>query len=85
MLDKLFTDMQAIYTESRVCAPVGRADHNVVLCQPTIDKGLDTGKTQSRVTRVVCPNEKAIALALRRVKGEKLYRLSSCEERFSMF
>ena len=44
VLDKLLTDMRAIYTETLVCASVGRADHNVVLCRPKFGRGLDTGK-----------------------------------------
>ena len=44
ILDKLLTDMQAIYTETLVCTPVSRTDHNVVLCWPKFGRGLDIGK-----------------------------------------
>ena len=48
VLDKLLTDMQDVYSETLVCAPVGTADHNVVLCRPTGGKILDTGMKSTR-------------------------------------
>ncbi len=86
ILDKLFTNMKWLYSDTEVVAPVGTADHNVVLCQPQLPRDHDFGKPKYVKRCVMGQNEKAIfAMNLKAVRWESLYHMESCEHQFNVF
>ena len=54
-----------------MAAPVGTADHSIVLCQPQLPSDYDYGKVMLVKRRVTGQNEKAM-LAMELVSGRRL-------------
>ena len=86
VLDKIFTNMKTLYTDAQVTAPVGTADHNIVLCHPQLPSDYDYGKAVLVNRRTMGQNERAMfTIELRSVRWEDLYHMGTCEQQFNRF
>jgi len=86
ILDKLWTNMSAVYDSPEVLDELGASDHRMVLLSTTGHPSLDTGSVQHVITRCMGHTERAMfASALSRVRWEPLYHLPTCQEQFEYF
>ena len=85
MLDLVYTNMHSLYQEPTLLAPVGRADHDIVLCFPLPSYSIGKAKTIECKVRKFPPNEKALfAMDLKHIRFERLYNQPSCHDMYSM-
>ena len=83
ILDKIWTNMNMVYSKPVTVAELGTSDHNMVLLKPSSKTTLDTGNWTRMSVKSMGAKEKAtFELALSLIKWEPLYRLDSCNEKY---
>ena len=84
ILDKIWTNMNLVYSKPVTVAELGTSDHNMVLLKPSSKMTLvDTGNMTRMSVKSMGAKEKAtFELALSLIKWEPLYRLDSCNEQY---
>lgn len=83
ILDKIWTNMEEVYTSPVTISELGSSDHNMVLLKPKCNRLVDTGCVTRLTVRCMGPNEKAaFAMALSAIKWEPLFRLESCADQY---
>ena len=86
VLDKVLTNMHALYKTPEVCPPIGTADHNVVICTPLPAYRTPAPKPQTTITRCKGQNQKALfADELMKVNWQPLFRMDSCTDQLTHF
>ena len=83
ILDKIWTNMNMVYSMPVTVAELGTSDQNMVLLKPSSKMTLDTGNMTHMSVKSMGVKEKAtIDLALSLIKCEPLYRLDSCNDKY---
>ena len=83
ILDKIWTNMNMVYSKAATVAELGTLDHNMVLLKLSSKRTLDTGNVTRMSVKSMGAKEKAtFELALSLIKWEPLYRLDSCNEKY---
>ena len=83
ILDKIWTNMNMVYSKPVTVAELGTSDHNMVLLNPSSKMTLDTGNMTRISVKSMGAKEKAtFELALSLIKWEPLYRLDSCNDKY---
>ena len=83
ILDKIWTNMNLVYSKPVTVAELGTSDHNMVLLKPSSKMTLDTGNMTRMSVKSMGAKEKAtFELALSLIKWEPLYRLDSYNEQY---
>ena len=83
ILDKIWTNMNMVYSKPVTVAELGTSDHNMVLLKPSSKRTPDTGNMPRMHLQSMGTKEKAtFELALSLIKWEPLYRLDSCNEKY---
>ena len=83
ILDKIWTNMNMVYSKSVTVAELGNSEHNMVLLKSSSKMTLDTGNMTRLHIKSMCTKEKAtFEFALSLIKWEPLYRLDSCNEKY---
>ena len=78
ILDKIWTNMNMVYSKPVTVAELGTSDHNMVLLKPSTKRTLDTGNlTRMSVKSMGAKEKETFELALSLIKWEPLYRLHS--------
>ena len=76
ILDKIWTNMEEVYTPPVIISELGSSDHNMVLLKPKAKSSVDTGSVTRIAVRCMGPTEKAIFnMALSAIKWEPLFRM----------
>ena len=82
ILDKIWTNMNMVYSKPVTVAELGTSDHNMVLLKPSSKRTLDTGNiTRMSVKSMGAKEKVTFELALSLIKWEPLYRLDSWNEK----
>ena len=83
ILDKIWTNMNMVYSKPVTVAELGTSDHNMVLLKPSSKRTLATGNlTRTSVKSMGAKEKETFELALSLIKWESLYRLDSCNEKY---
>ena len=87
ILDKIWTNMNMVYSKPLTVAELGTSDHNTVLLKPSSKITLDTDNMTGMHVKSMGTKEKAtFELALLAldslIKWEPLYRLESCNDNY---
>ena len=83
ILDKIWTNMNMVYSKPVTVAELGTSDHNMVLLKPSSKMTLDTGNlTRMSVKSMGAKEKETFELALSLIKWEPLHRLDSCNEKY---
>ena len=86
ILDKVLTNMTALYSTPLILPQIGKSDHFSVLCRPTPDYQMLKTQSITVTKRVNGKNEKALfASGLMAIQWEPMYRLPSCKEQFEYY
>ena len=86
ILDKIWTNMEEVYTPPVTISELGSSDHNMVLLKPKAKSSVDTGCVTRLTVRCMGPKEKAtFNMALSAIKWEPLFRLDSCADQYSYY
>ncbi|KAK2149558.1 hypothetical protein NP493_2882g00005 [Ridgeia piscesae] len=86
ILDKIWTNMEEVYTPPVTISELGSSDHNMVLLKPKAKNSVDTGCVTRLTVRCMGPKEKAtFSMALSAIKWEPLFRLDSCADQYSYY
>ena len=81
ILDKIWTNMNMVYSKPVTVDELGTSDHNMVLLKPSSKRTLDTGN--NICVKSMGSKEKAtFELALSLIKWEPLYRPDSFNEKY---
>ena len=82
MIDKIWTNMNMVYSKAVTVAELGTSYHNMVLLKPSSKMALDTGNLARMSVKSTGAQEKeTFELALSLITWEPLYRLDSCNEK----
>ena len=83
ILDKIWINMNIVYSKPVIVAELGTSDHNMVLLKPSSKRTLDTSNmTRMSVKKMGAKENATFELALSLIKWEPLYRLDSCNEQY---
>ncbi|KAK2188363.1 hypothetical protein NP493_134g00006 [Ridgeia piscesae] len=81
ILDKIWTNVEEVYTPLVTISEMWSSDHNMVLLKHKAKNSVDTG-----CVRCTGPKEKAtFNMALSVIKMEPLFRLDSCADQYSYY
>ena len=86
-LDKIITNMYELYNVPIILPPIGRSDHNSVLCRPWPKcSSMYKLNTTQVVRRCAGHNERSLFVnAISNINWNNLYNMPSCQEKFDAF
>ena len=83
ILDKIWMNMEELYSTPVSISELGRSDHNMILFKPKVKSQCDKGHVTRVTIKCMGVNEKEnFASALSKIRWEPLYRRRSCEEKY---
>ena len=84
MLDKIFTNMETVYGEPEILAPIGLSDHNIVVCYPALSSNYVAPTVNRVATGSQRHSDRALFInALQEICWEPMYSSNTCTEKFS--